>query len=94
MNRRLRFGSAEGEICACLGQANAPDEFCFGRPDRYAAVAHVVAGVASAPQVAVHVHANTVGAALDAIDHEIAEKLLIAEPIVAADVEDYEGPRG
>ena len=53
-------------------------------------MAKLAAGVASRPQIAFDIDANAVGRALDAIDHEIAEQLRCAKPVVRADVEDVD----
>src|SRR6185436_5778741 len=70
------------------GQTDAPDQLAGGGVDRDAAVAHRAAGIAGAPQVAVDVGAHAVGAALDAVDHEVAEDLVVGELVVRRDVVD------
>src|SRR5262249_13931453 len=82
------LGAPEGHVAADLGEPDAPDELAPGRPYRHPAVAHGPAGVAGAPHVAVHVAAGAVGPALDTIDHEVAEELLVGELVVRPHVED------
>src|SRR5262245_59263168 len=71
----IALGPAEADVAADLGDADAADELALRRPHRHAAVSHVASRVARAPQVAVHVGAHPVGAALDAVHHEVAEEL-------------------
>src|SRR5205823_10503971 len=65
----------------------AADELAFRRPHGDAAVADRTAGIARAPQIAADVTAHAVRPALHAVDHEIAEQLLIGELVIGADVE-------
>src|SRR5439155_24936938 len=86
----IALGTAEAEIGADLGQPDTADELAFRRPYGHAAVAECPpAGIAVArhPDVAVDVAANAVRAALDAVDHELGEQLLVREAVVGADVE-------
>src|SRR2546422_1340831 len=86
----VTLGTSEAEVAADLGQPDAADELAFRRPDGHAAVAERTAArraVARHPDVAVDVAASSVGAALDAVDHEVAEQLLIGQLVVGADVE-------
>src|SRR5713101_1467462 len=83
----VALGPAEADVAADLGQPDAPDELTLRRPHRHPAIAHVAARIARAPEIAVHVGAHAVGPALDAIHHEVAEELAVAELVVRADVE-------
>src|SRR5882724_1461091 len=76
----VALGTAEADVGADLGKPDAADELALRRPDGHAAVAEPApAGVAVAgdPHVALDVAARAVGAALDAVDHEIAEHFLV-----------------
>src|SRR6266542_4021119 len=68
-------------------RANAPDELSLRRPDGHTAIAHVAAGIARDPDIAVDVAARAIRPALDSVDHEVAEKLLVGELVVAPHVE-------
>src|SRR5439155_8996281 len=81
------LGTAEADVAADLRQPDATDELGLRRPYGHAAVAHAAAGVRRAPHVAVHVAARAVGAALDAVHHEVAEELAVGQLVVAAHVE-------
>src|SRR5882724_4572632 len=83
----VALGPAEADVAADLGQADAPDELALRRPHRHPAVAHAAARVAGAPEIAVHVGAHAVRSALDAVHHEGAEELAVAELVVRAHVE-------
>ena len=83
----VALGAAEAEIAAHFGQANPADELAVRRPHRDAAVAHVAPGVARAPDVAVHVAADAVRTAADAVNAEIGERLVIGQLVVRRDVE-------
>src|SRR5262249_33333622 len=81
------FRAAKADVAADLGQPDAANQLAGRIPDRDAAVAHGAAGIARAPEVTLHVGAHAVGSAFHAVDHEIAEELLVGELVVAADVE-------
>src|SRR4029453_14966175 len=81
------LGSAEGDVAAHLRQADAAEQLAFRRPHRHAAVADGAAGFAGGPDIAVDVAAHAVRSAFHAIDHEIAEPLLVRELVVGADIE-------
>src|SRR5262249_18817191 len=86
----VALGAAERDVRADLGEPDAPDELAFRRPDGHAAVAKPAAAgvtVAGDPHVALDVAARAVRAALDAVDHEIAEELLVRQLVVGADIE-------
>src|SRR3954468_22559094 len=71
----VAFGTAEGDVAANFGQANAADQLAVWRPDRHAAVADSAACIAGCPDVAVDVAAQAVRPALHAVNHAIAEAL-------------------
>src|SRR5262249_32171387 len=83
----IALGTAEADVAADLGQADAPDQFALRRPYRDAAVADRATGVARRPYVAEDVAAHAVGSALDAVDHAIGEQLAIGYLVVRADIE-------
>src|SRR5262245_26249566 len=83
----IALGSAEADVAADLGQADAADQLAFGIPNRDAAVADIAPGVARDPDVAVDVATQPVGPALDAVDHEVAEQLAVRDLVVGADGE-------
>src|SRR4029077_11570826 len=70
-----------------LGQADAADQLAFRRPHRDAAVADGAASVARGPQIAVDVAAHAIGPALHAVDHAVAEQLLVRDLVVRSDIE-------
>src|SRR5262249_34666011 len=72
-------------------QAAPPEQLAVRIPRGAPAVAEPApAGIAVArdPEVAAHVGAHAVGAALDAVHHEVAEELLVRHLVVGAQVED------
>src|SRR5882762_3178969 len=76
----VALGTAEADVGADLGEADAADELALRRPHGHAAVAEPTpAGVAVAgdPHGAVDVAARAVGAALDAVAQEFAEHFLV-----------------
>src|SRR5262245_2711843 len=77
----------KAHVAANLRDANAAQKLALRVPHRDAAVADGSAGIARTPQVAVDISADTIGAAFDAINHEVAEQPAIGELVVAADVE-------
>src|SRR5437899_3667184 len=86
----VALGSSEAQIAADLGQSDAADELAFRCPDGHATVAEGTAArcaVARHPDIAVDVTASAVRAALDAVDHEIAEQVRTRQLVVGADVE-------
>src|SRR5258705_6949278 len=83
----IALGSAEGDVAAHLGQADATDELTFRRPHRHPAVAQIAAAIARDPEIAVHVTAGAVGSALDAVNHTVTEEPAVGDLVVAAHVE-------
>src|SRR5713226_7341717 len=83
----IALGTTEAHVAADLGQPDAPDELALRRPHRHPAVAHAAAGVAGAPQIAIHIGAHAVRPALHAVHHEVAEELAVGELVVRAHVE-------
>src|SRR6266446_10279429 len=83
----VALGAAEADVAAHLGQADAADQLAGRRPYRHAAIAHGAAGIAGGPDIAVDIAAHPVRPALHAVNHEIAEPLLIGELVVGADIE-------
>src|SRR6185503_16117246 len=81
---------AEGDVRADFRQADAADEFSGRIPDGDAAITELTSCVAPCQEIAVHVDANAVRSALDAVDHEIAEQLRRPEAVVGTDVEDVD----
>src|SRR6266849_1570383 len=73
----VALGTAEADVAAHLGQADAAEELAVRRPYRHAAIAHGTAGIARAPDIAVDVAAHAVRTALHAVNHEVAEPLVI-----------------
>src|SRR4029077_4146440 len=72
--------TAEADVGADLREPDAADELALRRPHGHAAISEPApAGVAVAgdPHVALDVTARAVRATLDAVDHEIAEHLLV-----------------
>src|SRR5216684_3961087 len=67
--------------------ADPADELAIRRPYRHATIADVAAGIARGPDIAIDIAAHTVRSALHAVNHEIAEPLLIGELVVGADIE-------
>src|SRR5687768_16085446 len=64
----ITFWTAEGDIPASLGNANAAQEFPLGIPDGDSTVADSAPGVAGHPQIAFDVAAQSVGSAFHAVD--------------------------
>src|SRR5207253_1459350 len=83
----VALGAAEADVAAHLGQADATDELAGRGPHRDAAIADVATGIARGPDIAVDVTAHAVRPTVHAVDHEVAEPLLIGEPVVGTDVE-------
>src|SRR5207248_3236349 len=70
-----------------LRQPDAADQLALRIPDRDAAIADRAPGIARAPEIAVDIGAHAVRPALHAVDHEIAEQLLVRQLVVGADIE-------
>src|SRR5262249_49776742 len=83
----IALGSTEADVAAHLGQTDAADELAVRRPYRDAAVAHMTPGIARRPDIAVDVAAHPIGTALHAVNHEVAEPLMVRELVVGADIE-------
>src|SRR5947208_830289 len=82
---------SERDVGAHLGQADPAQQLAVRIPHGDAAVAEPAsAGIAVArdPEVPADVGAHAVGAALDAVHHEVAEELLVRHLVVGAHVED------
>src|SRR5205807_8721578 len=79
--------TAEADVAAHFRQADAAEELAFGRPHRHAAVADRTARIARDPEIAVHVAADAVRAALHAIDHAVGKQFLVRQLVVGADIE-------
>src|ERR1700716_1125720 len=83
----VALGAAEADVAAHLGQADPADQLAVRRPYRHAAITHVAAGIARSPDIAVATAAHAIRSALHAVNHEVAEPLLIGELVVDADIE-------
>src|SRR4051812_8328088 len=75
----VALGTAEADVAAHLGQADAPEQLAFRRPDGHAVIADGPSCIAGNPEIAVDIGPDAVGAALYPIDHEIAEQLAIRD---------------
>src|SRR5207244_12345231 len=75
----VALGPAEADVAARLRQPDPPDELALRVPHRHPAVAERAPAVARDPEVAVDVGAHAVRPALDAVDHEVGEELLIRQ---------------
>src|SRR6202163_5160044 len=73
----VALGAAKADVAAHLGQADPADELAIRRPYRHTAIAHVAAGITRGPEIAVDIAAHAVRTALHAVNHEVAEALLV-----------------
>src|SRR5439155_19845125 len=83
----VTLGAAEADVATHLRQTDTAEQLALRRPHRHAAITHRTSGVARTPDVAVDIAAYAVRPAFHAVDHEIAEPLVVAELVVGADVE-------
>src|SRR5215218_1419296 len=83
----VSLGAAEADVAAHFGKPDAAEQLAVRRPGRHTAVADGTAGIAGRPDIAVDVAAHAVRPALHAVDHALAEPLLVGELVIAADVE-------
>src|SRR6185436_11738590 len=83
----VALGAAKGDVAADLGQPDAADQLAFRRPHRHTAISDGAAGIAGGPDIAIDIAAQAVGSALHAVDHAIAEPLVVRELVVGADIE-------
>src|SRR5262249_53114252 len=84
----VALGAAEADGAADLRESGAADQLPRWRSHRYPPGAHVAAGVARGPHVAVDIAAGPVRTTLHPVDHEVAEELHVGELVVGAHVED------
>src|ERR1700676_4244783 len=56
----VALGAAEADVAAHLGQADPADELAIRRPYRHTAIAHMAAGTARGPDIAVDIAAHAV----------------------------------
>src|SRR6185369_2353594 len=77
----------EADVATHFGQADAADQLAFRRPHRHTAIADGATGIARSPDVATDVAAHAVRPAFHAVDHKIAEPLVVGELVVGTDIE-------
>src|ERR1700676_2991595 len=76
-DQAVALGAAEADVAAHFGQADPADELAIRRPYRHTAIAHVAAGITRGPEIAVDIAAHAIRTALHAVNHEVAEALLV-----------------